>query len=42
VVGGKKSGSPTKEAPGMRRSSSQQAEEWAVRRVNDVVSDDLQ
>jgi hypothetical protein len=29
------------QAPGMRRGRTQQTEDWAVRRVNDVVADDL-
>ena len=31
----------SRRAPGMQRGSTQQAEDWAVRRVPDVVADDL-
>jgi hypothetical protein len=41
MVGGKEPGSSAKRAPGVRRGSTQQTEDWAVRRVNDVVADDL-
>jgi hypothetical protein len=38
---GKSPDSADKKAPGMLRADTQQAEGWAVRRVNDVVADDL-
>jgi Domain of unknown function (DUF4365) len=41
AVAGKTLDSPDKKAPGKRRGRTQQAEDWAVRRVNDVVADDL-
>jgi hypothetical protein len=41
AVAGRRPDSPDKKAPGMRRGGTQQAEDWAVRRVNDVVADDM-